>query len=107
MAGLVELPGVGRKAANVLLGSVWGINEGIVVDLHVTRLAARLALSAASEPTKIERDLMALVPRAEWTVLAHRVIWHGRRICLTRAPLCDECRLAPVCPSAFCVAAKR
>jgi endonuclease-3 len=99
MAELVELPGVGRKTANVVLGSAYGIPEGIVVDLHVTRLAARLGLSAHTDPVKIEQDLMAALPKEEWIHFAHRLIWHGRRICQTRVPLCEQCRLAPVCPS--------
>lgn len=109
MAELVELPGVARKTANVILGSALGINAGIVVDTHVTRLAQRLGLTANTDPVKIEQDLMGLVPQAEWTDLAHRLIWHGRRVCHAKQPDCEHCRLAPVCPSAglFAVAADK
>ncbi len=101
MAQLVELPGVGRKTANVVLGSAFGVNEGIVVDLHVARVAPRLGLTAETDPVKIERDLMAVIPRADWSVFAHRLIWHGRRVCFPSEPDCEHCGLAPLCPSAF------
>jgi endonuclease III len=101
MDELVALPGVARKTANVVLGSALGINAGIVVDTHVTRLAARLGLSTHTEPVKIEQDLMAIVPQDQWTSFAHRLIWHGRRVCLAKKPDCDHCTLAPLCPSAF------
>ena len=100
MAGLTDLPGVARKTANVVLGSALGKNEGIVVDTHVSRLAARLGLSGQSDPVKIEQDLMQLVPRDQWSIFAHRVIWHGRRVCHAKQPNCDQCTLAPLCPSA-------
>ena len=100
MAELCALPGVARKTANVVLGCAFGKNEGVVVDLHVVRLAARLGLSAHAEPVKIEQDVMALVPRERWTKLAHELIWHGRRVCRPQ-PDCDRCALAPDCPSAF------
>lgn len=100
MAGLTDLPGVARKTANVVLGSALGKNEGIVVDTHVARLAARLGLSSQSDPVKIEQDLMQLVPRDQWSIFAHRVIWHGRRVCHAKQPSCDQCTLAPLCPSA-------
>jgi adenine-specific DNA glycosylase len=104
MAGLTDLPGVARKTANVVLGSALGTNEGIVVDTHVTRLAQRLGLSAHSDPVKIEQDLMQLVPRDQWSIFAHRLIWHGRRVCHARQPDCNHCALAPLCPSAVLVA---
>ncbi len=100
MAELVELPGVARKTANVILGSAYGIDAGVVVDTHVTRLSARLGLTRETDPVKIERDLMAVLPQDQWTSFAHRLIWHGRRVCHARAPACGECSLAPLCPSA-------
>ncbi len=101
MEALCALPGVARKTANVVLGSVFGIHVGIVVDTHVTRLAARLGLSLATDPVKIERDLMELLPRDQWTPFAHRLIWHGRYVCRAKNPDCEHCNLAPVCQSAF------
>jgi endonuclease-3 len=100
MAELVDLPGVARKTANVVLGSALGKNEGVVVDTHVSRLAPRLGLTAHTEPVKIEQDLMRLVPRDQWSIFAHRLIWHGRRVCHARKPDCEHCVLAPLCPSA-------
>jgi len=101
MDELVALPGVARKTANVVLGTAFGKNEGVVVDTHVTRLAARLGLSTHTDPVKIEQDLMRLIPREQWTAFAHRLIIHGRRICYAKQPDCDNCVLAPLCPSAF------
>jgi endonuclease-3 len=100
MAGLIDLPGVARKTANVVLGSALGKNEGIVVDTHVSRVAARLGLTTHTDPVKIEQDLMQLVPRDQWSIFAHRLIWHGRRVCHAKQPDCDHCALAPLCPSA-------
>jgi endonuclease-3 len=97
MGELVPLPGIGRKTANVVLGNAFAI-PGIPVDTHVGRLSQRLGLSAESDPVKIERDLMALLPRKEWTLFAHRMIFHGRQVCHARKPLCGECALAPLCP---------
>lgn len=97
---LVTLPGVGRKTANVVLGNAYGINEGVVVDTHVTRLSARLGLTAQSDAVKIELALMGLFPREHWTMLSHLLIWHGRRVCDARKPRCDSCALADICPSA-------
>jgi endonuclease III len=105
MAELVDLPGVARKTANVVLGSALGKNEGVVVDTHVSRLAPRLGLTIHTEPSKIEEDLMRLVPRDQWSIFAHRVIWHGRRVCHAKKPDCDHCTLAPLCPSAGLAAA--
>ena len=100
MAELVDLPGVARKTANVVLGSALGKNEGIVVDTHVSRLAPRLGLSTGDDPIASEQDLMRLVPRDQWSIFAHRLIWHGRRVCHAKKPDCEHCTLAPLCPSA-------
>ena len=100
MEDLVVLPGVGRKTANVVLGNAFGINEGVVVDTHVARLANRLGLTAETDPLKIEQALMQLFPPAQWTMLSHLLIWHGRRVCDAKKPRCGICTLAPVCPSA-------
>jgi endonuclease-3 len=100
MGDLIELPGVARKTANVVLGSAFGMNEGVVVDTHVHRVARRLRLTRADDPGDIEQDLMAVCPRERWTLLGHQLIWHGRRICHARDPECRECPLAPLCPEA-------
>jgi endonuclease III len=100
MDELLTLPGVGRKTANVILGNAFGKSEGIVVDTHVGRIAQRLGLTAHADPVKIERDLMALFPRVEWTVLPHRLILHGRSVCTARSPRCANCSLAERCPAA-------
>jgi endonuclease-3 len=100
MDELLELPGVARKTANVVLGSAFGLDEGFVVDTHVMRLADRLRLSRAGDPVKIEAELCAKIPREKWTKLGHQLIWHGRRVCFARKPACHECTLAPHCPSA-------
>jgi endonuclease-3 len=100
MEELVRLPGVGRKTANVVLGNAFGVPAGIVVDTHVSRLAARLGLTRERAPEKIERDLMELVPRARWTQFSHWLIWHGRRRCGARRPDCASCELRGRCPSA-------
>jgi endonuclease-3 len=101
MEPLRALPGVGRKTANVVLGNAFGLNEGITVDTHVTRLAGRLGLSRQRDPIKIEQDLMELVPRRAWTLVSHLLILHGRQICVARRPRCEDCVIAPLCPSAF------
>ena len=101
MEELLTLPGVARKTANVVLGSAFGMNEGFVVDTHISRLSQRLGFTKETEPPKIERDLMAKLPRDKWTKLGHQLIWHGRRVCFARKPKCGECTLAPHCPSAF------
>jgi endonuclease-3 len=101
MKELVELPGVGRKTANVVLGSFFGRNEGVVVDTHVGRLSRRLGLTANADPEKVEQDLMKLLPNAEWTAFSHRLIWFGREVCKAKDPRCDVCPLADLCPSAF------
>ena len=99
MDALVKLPGVGRKTANVILGNAFGKNEGIVVDTHVARLSHRLGLTKETDPVKIEQDLMRLFPREDWTLLAHLLIFHGRRVCVARAPKCEVCVLNDICPS--------
>jgi len=95
---LVELPGVGRKTANVLLGTAYDIASGVVVDTHVSRIAYRLGLTTEKDAVKIERDLMEQLPKREWGNFAHRLIHHGRRICVARKPKCSECVLNVVCP---------
>ncbi len=99
MDELRELPGVGRKTANVVLGNAFGKNEGIVVDTHVTRLSQRLGLTKHTDAEKIERDLMKLVPREHWTNWSHWLIWHGRRRCYARKPDCANCEVFRLCPS--------
>jgi len=101
MNELLQLPGVARKTANVVLGTAYDIADGVVVDTHVMRLSQRLALTKEATPEKIEADLMQLVPRNQWILFSHQLIWHGRRICSARKPACDTCPLAPHCPSAF------
>lgn len=99
MEELLLLPGVARKTANVVLGDAFGIRAGIAVDTHVHRLSRRLGLSDAEDPVPVERDLMALFPKARWTDVSHLLIHHGRAICGARAPACGDCVLASVCPS--------
>jgi len=98
MEKLVHLPGVGRKTANVVLGTAFCIVSGVVVDTHVTRLSQRLGLTQHEDAVKIERDLMEQIPRDEWIDFSHRLIWHGRRICKARRPLCGSCVLERICP---------
>jgi endonuclease-3 len=100
MVDLVALPGVGRKTANVVLGNAYGINDGVVVDTHVSRLSQRLGLSKQKTPEKIEADIVKLFPREDWTNLSHWLIFHGRRRCFARKPDCPGCELADICPSA-------
>lgn len=95
---LITLPGVGRKTANVVLGTAFGIPTGVVVDTHVRRLSNRLGLTTSMNPEQIERDLMEIVPRSEWIDWSHSLIHHGRRICIARKPKCPECPLLPDCP---------
>jgi endonuclease-3 len=101
MDDLTSLPGVGRKTANVLLGNAMGLNEGIVVDTHVARLAARFGLTSGTDAVRIEQALMPLFERDGWTMLSHLLIWHGRRVCDARKPRCADCTLADICPSAI------
>ncbi len=99
MEELLRLPGVARKTANVVLGTGFGIRSGFVVDTHVHRLARRLGLTKEDDPEKIERDLCALLPDADWVALGHALIFHGRRLCSARAPRCGDCSIAALCPS--------
>lgn len=96
---LTALPGVGRKTANVVLGNAFGRDEGVVVDTHVSRLSQRLALTENEDPARIEQDLMTLFPRAQWTLLAHLLISHGREVCDARRPRCEACVVNHLCPS--------
>jgi endonuclease-3 len=100
MDELTALPGVGRKTANVVLANAFKKPVGVVVDTHVTRLSGRLGLTASSDAVVIEQDLMKLLPQKEWTGFAHRLIDHGRAICIARKPKCAECDLNDLCPSA-------
>jgi endonuclease-3 len=99
LAQLVTLPGVGRKTANVVLGNAFGI-PGLTVDTHFGRLSRRFGWSTATDPVKVENDVAKLIPEKEWTLLSHKLIWHGRRICHSRKPECGICPLAKLCPSA-------
>lgn len=101
MEALVRLPGVGRKTANVILGNAFGRNDGIVVDTHVTRVSNRLGLVTGTDAVKIERVLIPLFPQERWTIISHLFIEHGRQVCHARTPLCGECVLADICPSAL------
>jgi len=101
MEELLELPGVARKTANVVLGNAYQIASGVVVDTHVSRLSARLGLSQEKTPEKIERDLVGLLPESDWIDFSHLLIAHGRKVCKARSPACGECVLAKLCPSAF------
>ena len=98
MEELVDLAGVGRKTANVVLGNAFGVNSGVVVDTHVGRLAVRLGFTRNTAPEKVEQDLMPLFPQSDWTLLAHLLIYHGRKICTARRAFCDICPLNPDCP---------
>ena len=98
LADLVTLPGVGRKTANVVLGNAFGV-PGITVDTHFSRLARRLGWTKETDPVKIEQEVGALFPRSEWTILSHRLIWHGRRVCHARRPACGACAIGRLCPS--------
>jgi len=100
MEELRKLPGVGRKTANVVLGNAYGINEGVTVDTHVTRLTGLLGLSRGSDAVKIEEELMRLYSQEDWGLLSHLFISHGRQVCIARRPRCGDCMLARICPSA-------
>ena len=106
MASLVQLPGVGRKTANVVLGTAYGIAVGVVVDTHVARIVRRLGLTPEKDPVKIERDLMAQFAQKDWILLSHQLILHGRRCCTARNPKCPECPLESLCPKIGVVAGK-
>jgi len=97
---MVKIPGVGRKTANVVLGEIYGISEGITVDTHVIRLSNRFGWTKHQDAVKIEQDLMKLIPKEEWLLITHRMIQHGRKVCDARKPLCGICTLAKWCPSA-------
>jgi len=99
MEEILTLPGVARKTANVVLGTAYGIASGIVVDTHVIRLSQRLDLTRNSDPKKIERDLMQVIPKDHWIKFSHQLIWHGRRVCFARKPKCAECNLESICYS--------
>ncbi len=102
MEDLLSLPGVARKTANVVLGDAFGKNEGIAVDTHVRRLSQRLGLSKHKDPVKIEKDLMELVPRKNWVVFSHLLIFHGRAVCTARKPDCNGCGVSKLCPRIGC-----
>ncbi len=99
MEQLVELPGVARKTANVVLAHGFGVNMGVTVDTHVKRLSQRLGLTEHNDPVRIERDLMKLIPQPDWENWSIRLIYHGREVCKARSPGCDRCFLADICPS--------
>jgi len=101
MDELLELPGVARKTANVVLGNAFGVFSGVVVDTHVTRLSRRLGLTQEKHPEKIENDLVGLVPKKDWVIFSHLLIAHGRKICKARNPLCAECVVEKHCPSSY------
>jgi endonuclease-3 len=101
MDQLRQLPGVGRKTANVILGNAYNINEGVTVDTHVTRLSGLLGLSQDEDPVKIEQELMRLFPQEDWGLLSHLLIFHGRQVCIARRPRCGDCVLSQLCPSSL------
>jgi endonuclease-3 len=100
MERILTLPGVARKTANVVLGTWFGKNEGVVVDTHVHRISRRLELTRNDDPKKIEQDLMKIIPRAKWTLFSHQIIWHGRKLCVARRPKCADCPLENICHAA-------
>lgn len=95
---LIKLPGIGRKTANVILGTAFGIPSGVVVDTHVSRLSQRMGFTVAEDAEKIERDLMKLLPQKDWILFSHAMIWHGRQVCNARRPKCPDCPLSGDCP---------
>ena len=101
MEELLRVPGAARKTSNVVLGVAYGIAEGVVVDTHVSRLSQRLRLTRQKDPVKIEKDLMELVPKKDWIIFSHLLIFHGRRVCKARRPLCEECVVEKLCPSSI------
>lgn len=101
MEELLELPGVARKTANVVLGNAFGVAAGVVVDTHVTRLSRRLGLTKEKQAEKIEKDLVAIVPKKDWVIFPHLLIYHGRKICKARNPLCEGCVIEKLCPSSY------
>ena len=107
MEELLQLPGVARKTANVVLGVAYGIAAGVVVDTHVSRLSQRLGLTRKKDAGKIEQDLIELVPRKDWIIFSHLLIFHGRRVCKARRPLCEECVVEKLCPSSLLKSGRR
>ena len=107
MEELVALRGVGRKTANVVLGNAFGKNVGVVVDTHVRRLSVRLGLTKATDPVKVEQDLMKVVPAEEWTLWSHLMIHHGRAVCMARGPKCEGCALLAMCPEGLKIVRER
>jgi endonuclease III len=107
MEELTQLAGVGRKTANVVLGNAFNINEGIVVDTHVARLSQRFGLTNTDDPVKIEAELVKMVPREQWTLFSHLLIWHGRRRCYARNPDCENCEVFRLCPTGPKLVAQR
>lgn len=101
MAEMLELPGVARKTANIVLQNAYGVVEGIAIDTHVRRVSARLGLTENEDPGKIEQDLMRIVPKDKWMRIADLLIFLGRRVCVARKPKCEACVLSRICPSAF------
>jgi endonuclease III len=99
MTELRPLPGIGRKTANCVLGNAYGLSEGITVDTHVLRLSKLLGFSKEQDAEKLERDLMEIIPREDWAMVSHLLIWHGRRVCIANRPKCGECTIAEFCPS--------
>jgi endonuclease-3 len=98
---LLELPGVARKTANVVLGNAFGVSSGVVVDTHVTRLSRRLGLTEQKQAEKIEKELIEIVPKKDWVIFSHLLIAHGRKICKARNPLCEDCVIEKLCPSSY------
>jgi endonuclease-3 len=98
MEEILRLPGVARKTGNVVLGTAFGVTSGVVVDTHISRLSFRLGLTRESDPVRIERDLMKVLPREEWIFTGHALVWHGRRVCYARKPNCNDCVLFDICP---------
>jgi endonuclease-3 len=99
MDDLLRLPGVARKTANVVRGEIYGLADGITVDTHIKRLSGRLGFTTETDPVRVERDLMAIIPRESWIEIAHLLIWHGRQVCKARKPDCPNCVLNDICPS--------
>src|SRR5215831_114661 len=107
MEEMIKLPGVGRKTANVVLGNAFGVAAGVVVDTHVARLSQRLGLTNQKQPEKIERDLMEIIPKKDWILFPHLLIYHGRRICYARKPKCAECVVESLCPGSLLKVAEK
>jgi endonuclease-3 len=106
MEEILTLPGVARKTGNVVLGTAYGIASGVVVDTHISRLSYRLGLTRETDPVKIERDLMKVIPQEDWIFSGHAIVWHGRRVCYARKPNCPGCVLQDICPKRGVVQSK-